>query len=222
MLQLNDMLSLGAESIAELPEVKKQALRVPHGNNCTRLEQRAQVKEVERVLHPLGYRLSPLKDFPEIPEPPETSATFEANALQKLALFLNVQDNRPLQTTPDSKSMHLMADPVYYSKRYTPEATAEITTNARRDRERRTALCPLCLCARLGDTRGERVCGEAPWKDSLLPLQRGRTDLGMTLFSCPPIDLEKSMAELSANEKDAISHRGAAWPNSPIRSVLNH
>ena len=52
------------------------------------------VTEVERVLHPLGYRLSPLKDFPEIPEPPETSATFEANALQK-ARFVFERTGQP-------------------------------------------------------------------------------------------------------------------------------
>ena len=41
------------------------------------------VVEVQRVLGPLGYRLKPLSDFPEIPDPPETGTTFESNALQK-------------------------------------------------------------------------------------------------------------------------------------------
>ena len=41
------------------------------------------VVEVQRVLEPLGFVLKPLSEFPEIPDPPETGTTFEANALQK-------------------------------------------------------------------------------------------------------------------------------------------
>jgi len=115
------------------------------------------VIEVQRVLEPLGYRLKPLADFPEIPDPPETGTTFEANALQK-ARF--VFERTGLPTLADDSGLEVDAlggAPGVYSKRYTPEAIAE-TNNAKLLRElegvtERSArfVCALALVTQKGE-----------------------------------------------------------------------
>ncbi len=169
------------------------------------------VTEVERVLHPLGYRLSPLKDFPEIPDPPETGTTFEANALQK-ARFVFERTQQP--TLADDSGLEVDAldgRPGVYSKRYTPEATAESNNQKLLKEmegiEQRSArfVCALALVTEAG----ERV-----WRGTVEGLiatsKRGEHGFGYDPIFLPDDRPGSTMAELSAEEKDAISHRGAA------------
>lgn len=169
------------------------------------------VIEVQRVLEPLGYRLKPLADFPEIPDPPETGTTFEANALQK-ARF--VFERTGLPTLADDSGLEVDAlggAPGVYSKRYTPEAIAE-TNNAKLLRElegveERTArfVCALALVTSKGE-QAWRGCVEGHIGHEL----RGEQGFGYDPLFLPIKAAPKTMAELSAGEKDAISHRGQA------------
>jgi len=167
--------------------------------------------EVGRVLEPLGFLLRPLRDFPEIPDPPETGDTFEENALQK-ARF--VFERTGLPTLADDSGLEVDAlggAPGVHSKRYTPEAIAE-TNNAKLLKE----------MAGLENRQGRFVCalalvtpqGEAAWRGTV----EGQIGLGLSGsngFGYDPLFLPdlvpgRSMAQLSGEEKDAISHRGQA------------
>jgi len=167
--------------------------------------------EVGRVLEPLGFVLRPLKDFPEIPDPPETGTTFEENALQK-ARF--VFEKTGLPTLADDSGLEVDAlggAPGVYSKRYTPEAIAS-TNNAKLLREMdgvgvRTArfVCALGLVT---------ASGESAWRGTVEG-QIGHDLNGTNGFGYDPLFLPnlapgRSMAELKPGEKDAISHRGQA------------
>ena len=169
------------------------------------------IQEVERVLHPLGYRLSPLKEFPEIPEPPETGTTFEANALQK-ARFVFERTQKP--TLADDSGLEVDAldgRPGVYSKRYTPEATARSNNKklleemAQVSNRSARFVCALALVT----STGERV-----WRGTVEgavgALERGDHGFGYDPVFLPNARPGKTMAELTAQEKDAISHRGAA------------
>jgi len=169
------------------------------------------IQEVERVLHPLGYRLSPLKEFPEIPEPPETGTTFEANALQK-ARFVFERTQKP--TLADDSGLEVDAldgRPGVYSKRYTPEATARSNNKklleemAHASNRSARFVCALALVT----STGERV-----WRGTVEgvvgALERGDHGFGYDPVFLPNARPGKTMAELTAQEKDAISHRGAA------------
>ena len=169
------------------------------------------VVEVQRVLGPLGYRLKPLSDFPEIPDPPETGTTFESNALQK-ARF--VFERTGLPTLADDSGLEVDAlggAPGVYSKRYTPEAIAE-TNNAKLLREMagvatRSArfVCALALVTPNGE-EAWRGCVEGQIGHEL----RGENGFGYDPLFLPAEASPRSMAELTPQEKDAISHRGRA------------
>jgi XTP/dITP diphosphohydrolase len=174
-------------------------------NNAHKLE------EVGRVLAPLGFVLRPLKDFPEIPDPPETGSTFESNALQK-ARF--VFERTGLPTLADDSGLEVDAlggAPGVHSKRYTPEAIAS-TNNAKLLRELDAVQdrCARFVCALALVT----PAGESAWRGTvegqIAQAMKGENGFGYDPLFLPDLAPGRSMAELSGPEKDAISHRGAA------------
>jgi XTP/dITP diphosphohydrolase len=174
------------------------------------------VAEVGAILAPLGITVRPLADFPEIPEPPETGDTFEDNALQK-ARFVFARTGLP--TVADDSGLAVDAlggAPGVRSKRFSPEARAD-TNNA-------------LLLEKLAGVEGRRarfVCALALVTDAGEAVVRGEVegDIGHALtgeggFGYDPLfwPLEapgRSMAQLSPDEKNAISHRGRAFRQLP-------
>jgi len=172
--------------------------------------------EIGRVLKPLGFEVVPLSQFPEIPDPPETGNTFEANSLQKARFVFEITG---LPTIADDSGLEVDAlngAPGVYSKRYTPEATAE-ANNAKlldeltniRERSGRF-VCALSLVTGKGErvVRGtvEGFISESP---------RGEQGFGYDPLFMPNDAPGRSMAQLLPNEKDAISHRGRALLSLP-------
>jgi XTP/dITP diphosphohydrolase len=165
--------------------------------------------EIGRMLK--GWDLVPLRDFPEIPDPPETADTFEGNALQK-ARF--VFERTGLPCIADDSGLEVDAldgAPGVYSKRYTPEAIAQ-TNNAKLLRELagidgRGArfVCALALVTETGE-RAWRGTVEGDIGHAL----RGEHGFGYDPLFLPRDAPGRSMAELQPHEKDAISHRGNA------------
>jgi len=179
--------------------------------------------EIERVLGPLGFTLRPLRDFPEIPDPPETGQTFEDNALQKAAF---VFQHTGLLTLADDSGLEVDAldgAPGVYSKRYTPEAIAE-TNNAKLLKEldgiqHRQArfVCALALVG-TGQQAVWRGCVEG----QIATIPRGEKGFGYDPLFLPDERPGHSMAELSGAEKDAISHRGKALISLPTELKKFH
>ena len=169
------------------------------------------VEEVERVLSELGSRVRPLHDFSEIPEPPETAETFEGNALQK-ARF--VFERTGLPTLADDSGLEvdaLAGAPGVRSKRYTPEATTE-SNNARLlealdgiDSRRARFVCALALVNPVGER-----CERGTVAGAIAQAARGSGGFGYDPLFLPDAAPGRTMAELEAHEKDAISHRGNA------------
>jgi XTP/dITP diphosphohydrolase len=167
--------------------------------------------EVGRVLEPLGFVLRPLKDFPEISDPPETGTTFEENALQK-ARF--VFEKTGLPTLADDSGLEVDAlggAPGVYSKRYTPEAIAS-TNNAKLLREMKgVAVRSARFVCALGLVT---ATGESAWRGTVegqIGIDvKGDNGFGYDPLFLPDLAPGRSMAELKPDEKDAISHRGQA------------
>ncbi|MCB9762352.1 MAG: RdgB/HAM1 family non-canonical purine NTP pyrophosphatase [Alphaproteobacteria bacterium] len=179
-------------------------------NNAHKLD------EFGRILQPLGVRLRPLADFPELGDIPETQPTFEGNALQKARY---VFDRTGLPCLADDSGLEVDAlggAPGVRSKRYTPEATAA-SNNRRLLRELRGVdqraarfVCALGVVTPKGEAslRGtvEGAIGDAP---------RGHHGFGYDPIFLPDDAPGRTMAELSPAEKDAISHRGRAGRRLP-------
>lgn len=179
-------------------------------NNAHKLE------EIGRMLAPLGHDLVPLREFPEIPDPPEDQETFEGNALQK-ARFVFERTGLPCLADDSGLEVDALGGaPGVYSKRYTPEAIAE-TNNAKLVREltgvtERTArfVCALALVSDRGDEAWRGTVEGAIGHEL-----RGEHGFGYDPLFLPDAAPGRSMAQLEPTEKDAISHRGNALKALP-------
>ncbi len=169
------------------------------------------VEEVSRMLSDLGIHVLPLGEFPQVAEPPETCDTFEGNALQK-ARFVFQRTGLP--TLADDSGLEVDAlggAPGVHSKRFTPEATAaannEKLLRVLSGEENRKARF-VCALAVVTD-RGER-CERGTVEGSIGLEARGNHGFGYDPLFLPDAAPGRTMAELTAQEKDALSHRGRA------------
>jgi XTP/dITP diphosphohydrolase len=169
------------------------------------------VEEVSRMLSGLEINLLPLGEFPHLAEPPETSDTFEGNALQK-ARFVFQATGRP--TLADDSGLEVDAlggAPGVHSKRFTPEATAtannEKLLRVLSGEEKRTArfVCALALVTDQGEQ-----CKRGTVEGNIGLELRGSNGFGYDPLFLPDEAPGRTMAELTPAEKDALSHRGNA------------
>jgi len=168
--------------------------------------------EIEAILAPLGFAPRGLDAWPDLEDLPETADTFEGNALMKArALFeakgvLAVADDSGLAVDA------LGGAPGVHSKRFTPEASAE--ANNRRLLERLAGIADrrarfVCAVAVAGPGGEATALGTCEGRIALAP--RGSGGFGYDPLFLPDETPGWTMAELSAAQKNAISHRGRAF-----------
>ena len=177
------------------------------------------IDEIRQILAEAGstgVELLDMSAWPELGELPEDHDRLEDNALQKArAVFLATG----LPAVADDSGIEVAAlawGPGARSKRFTLEGTAE-ANNARLLREldgatdrRARFRCVLALVA----TSGERTAsGQVDGTIGHLP--RGQGGFGYDPLFWPDEVKDRSMAELSPAEKNAISHRGRAFRQLP-------
>ncbi len=166
------------------------------------------LKELERILEPLNISAITA----ELEEVEETGTTFRENAYLKAEAACR-QTGMPA-VADDSGLMVDALDgaPGVYSARYAGEGAsdadriAKLLANLKEvPREKRTAKFVSAVCCAFPDGKRIDVQGECPGEIAFEPHGNGG-------FGYDPVFLVngKSFAELSAEEKDRISHRGRA------------
>lgn len=170
--------------------------------------------ELERILRPLGIRAVTAEQLGiELPEVEETGSTFEENARLKAESACRVTG---LAAVADDSGLEVDAlggRPGVYSARY---AGPDATDSQRNEKllaelkdvpaSQRGARFVSAVCCILPDGGILTVRGECPGSIAFSPAGNGG-------FGYDPIflvDSGKSFGELTAEEKDAVSHRGAA------------
>ena len=152
-----------------------------------------------------------------LPEPPETGETFRENALEKARFVYAATGEACLADDSGLEVDALGGRPGVYSKRYSPEGTdaannvrllAEL--GGRTDRNARYRAV-IALVGPDGETVSEGAC---EGKIGFSP--RGTGGFGYDPLFLPAEAPSRAMAELTAGEKDAISHRGRA-----LRALLS-
>lgn len=173
---------------------------------------RHKVEEFQRILSPLGWQLLPQDAVcPEL-EIEETGATFAENARLKA---LGIYRATGLPAIADDSGLCVDAlggAPGVYSARYAGEQHDSAANNAKLlqamqniPQEQRTArfVCSICVVFSPQDIVTCEGCCEGTISYRLH---------GENGFGYDPLFMvgEKSFAELSGSQKDAISHRGRA------------
>ena len=168
------------------------------------------IEEFARILEP--HTVVPLPD--EVELPPETGTTFAENALIKARAASEATGRAAFADDSGITASALDGAPGIYSARFAGEhATDEanldkLLRSVPEDGDRRVAY--VCAIVFFVPGQSPQVFEES-CHGLLAPIPRGSGGFGYDPAFLPvEIDDGRTMAELSAGEKDAISHRGRA------------
>jgi len=166
------------------------------------------LKELEALLGD-GWQVKSAKDFPEIAEVDEDADTFEGNAAKKAHAFSKATGLPALADDSGLVVDALGGAPGVYSARYAPTESERIdkllgAMNGKTERAARF-VCVLCLAR----PDGTEIFARGTCEGVIGTERRGANGFGYDpVFMMPS---GKSMAELTRDEKSAVSHRGNAF-----------
>jgi XTP/dITP diphosphohydrolase len=174
------------------------------------------VAELNRILADAGFdgQLVGLDEFPDAPEVPETGSTFADNALLK-ARAIAAHAGLPAVSDDSGLTVHaLNGMPGILSARWAGKhgddrANLDLVLGQLADIENRGAAFVCVAALALPDgTREWTTTGVLPGSITRAP--RGGNGFGYDPIFVPD-GMETTTAELSPQDKDAISHRGRAF-----------
>ncbi|HWR58376.1 MAG TPA: XTP/dITP diphosphatase [Thermodesulfovibrionales bacterium] len=172
------------------------------------------VEEIRRILEGLPVTLRSIDDFPGCPEVEEDADTFEGNAIKKARAVASYTGKPAIADDSGLEVNALNGAPGVFSARYAgPDADDE--------RNREKLLFEMVEIEE--GSRGARfVCsvalafpeGQVETFEGHVEGRIGTGQRGSCGFGYDPVfyptDHERTFAEMSAEEKDALSHRGKA------------
>jgi XTP/dITP diphosphohydrolase len=175
---------------------------------------RKKVEEIRRIFGGRNVRFVTLDAFPDCPDVEENGKTFRANAVKKavqVARFTNcpaVADDSGLEVFALGKA------PGVFSARYAGLG-ADDRKNVRKllaemkhlNGEERNARFVCCIALALPDGRHKTFTGYA--RGSIGKRPKGSNGFGYDPLFCPE-GHKRTFAEMTADEKDLLSHRGTA------------
>ena len=173
------------------------------------------IKEIASILKPYGWDVRSLLDFPDIPDVKETGATFEENAILKAATIAKILNQPVLADDSGIEVDALNGMPGVLSARWAgaqknDEANLNLLLSQLSDvpADRRTGRY-VCIAA-YADPSGESKTARGEWEGRVSTEPQGSNGFGYDpIFFIP--ELAKTVAELSPEQKDALSHRLKAF-----------
>jgi len=171
------------------------------------------LKEFGQMLAPVGYDVHPQGEF-NVPEADEPYLTFVENALTKARHAARLTGMAALADDSGVCVNALLGAPGVLSARYAGEPKSDAENNrklvadlaAHQDRSA-YYYCVLVFVRHADDP--QPVIADGSWHGKIIAEPRGAGGFGYDGHFLLP-ELGKTAAELTANEKNAISHRGKA------------
>ncbi|MBQ8682133.1 MAG: XTP/dITP diphosphatase [Selenomonadales bacterium] len=171
------------------------------------------IREMRDLLAPMNIEVLSLADFSPTADAEENGATFAENAMLK-ARYYYAHTNTPCLADDSGLEVDALGGrPGVYSARYSGENATDESNNAKVlaemadvPEESRTARFR-CAMALVGD--GIELTADGTCEGILLTEKRGDGGFGYDpIFYVPAFGC--TLAELSSDEKNSISHRGSA------------
>ena len=173
------------------------------------------LRELAALLGPLGFELKTQAEL-GVASPPETGTTFLENALLKARHAARITGLPALADDSGIEVDALGGRPGVHSARYAGESASDLDNLIKlleelRDvpPEKRTARyqCVIVLVRTADDP--QPVVATGTWEGTILSVPRGTGGFGHDPIFLPA-GMNRSAAELSAEEKNAVSHRAQA------------
>lgn len=221
--ELQQLLALAKKGLQEIRD-KQQAVL---GDSWKQTPQKLilatrnsnKVREIKQILRDFPLEICTIADFGELPEVEEDGDTFEANALKKAVSIAAA--SRCLALADDSGLMvdAIGGKPGVYSARFAGEPTDDAANNRKLlgmladvpEKERGAQfVCTVALAS--PDGRTATVSGVCPGK--IAQELHGTGGFGYDPLFVPE-GYDASFAELGADVKNRISHRGRALARLP-------
>lgn len=226
--ELNQMLALGKNGIATLIELQNSVIKdtaspvkrhaeIPTNEILVATNNPGKAREFEALFAKKGWQVKTLLDYPEIPEVEETGTTFAENSLLKAETIAKKLNMLVLADDSGLKVDALDGQPGVYSARFAGEPKSDAANNAKllhelssTKPEDKTAQFHCTLALAMPGKESLVVSGEVA--GLIIAIPRGENGFGYDpLFYLP--EKEKTMAELTSDEKNKLSHRAIALQN---------
>lgn len=171
------------------------------------------IREIKKILEPLGFDILSQKEANINIEVEEMGNTYEENAILKAEAIHNITKTAVLSDDSGLSIDYFDGAPGLYSARFKPELSSKDTNeyilNEMRNvkDEERIAYFVCCIC--FINDNGEKIIVEEKCNGKIAYEAKGDNGFGYD----PIFYLEeygKTMAEISEEEKNKISHRGKA------------
>jgi XTP/dITP diphosphohydrolase len=171
------------------------------------------LKEFAQLLAPIGFELHPQGEF-NVPEAEEPHATFVENALAKARHAARLTGLPALADDSGVCVNALGGAPGVYSARFAGEPKSDARNNdkmiaqlAGHADKSAYYYCVLVYVRHADDP--QPVIADGVWRGEMIDTARGSNGFGYDPYFLLPA-LGKTAAELSPQEKNAMSHRGQA------------
>ncbi|MDN4619763.1 XTP/dITP diphosphatase [Paenibacillus sp. PsM32] len=185
-------------------------------------QNKGKVREFAHALAPFGKEVRSMFDYPNLPEVVEDGATFAENALKKAK---TVGDALGVPVLADDSGLcvdRLDGEPGVYSARYAGESATDADNNAKlldalerlqmgedTDQTLLSTAQFVCCLVLYDPATGLAITTEGSVDGWITSQPSGNAGFGYDpLFYLPTHD--KTMADITIEEKQAISHRGEA------------
>jgi XTP/dITP diphosphohydrolase len=171
------------------------------------------LKEFGELLAPIGFEIYPQSEF-NVPEAEEPHLTFVENALEKARHAARLTGLPALADDSGICATALQGAPGVFSARYAGEPKSDTRNNeklvadlaAQTDKSAHY-YCVLVFVRHADDP--QPLIAEGRWHGEIISTPRGQGGFGYDPYFWLPA-LGKTAAELSAEEKNSLSHRGQA------------
>ena len=173
---------------------------------------RGKVSEFKDLFRAFDFEVKSLNDFGPIPPVIEDGETFEDNAVKKAQFTAKVLGLPAIADDSGLTVKALGGEPGVFSARYAGEGATDDANNikllkAMKGIEQREAAF-ICILA-IAVPRGPALIYEGTCEGLITEEIRGTQGFGYDpIFYYPP--LNKTFAQMSAPEKNGVSHRGRA------------
>jgi len=171
------------------------------------------LKEFSELLAPAGFDLHPQDEF-KVPEADEPHCTFIENALEKARHAARITGLPALADDSGVCANALGGAPGVLSARYAGEPKSDARNNQKliadlavQPDKSAYYYCVLVFVRHANDP--QPVIADGRWNGEIIATPRGQGGFGYDPHFWLPV-LGKTAAELSAEEKNRLSHRGQA------------